>query len=64
MTKVGFIKELQSGDRIILPDGGSEPLRISGHAMLGDFPGPVGPASKADKLVRALVALRKQARKN
>jgi hypothetical protein len=64
MTKVGFIKELRSGDLIILPGGGSETLRVSNGAMLGRLPGAADTASKSDKLLRALVALRKQPRKH
>jgi hypothetical protein len=64
MTKVGFIKELSSGDLIILPDGGAERLRLTNQAMPGRFAGAAGPAAKSDKLLRALVALRKQIRKN
>jgi hypothetical protein len=64
MTKVGFIKELQSGDPIIVPGGGREPLRLSGRRSPGGFPGAADLGSKSDKVLRALVALRKPARKN
>jgi hypothetical protein len=63
MTKVGFIKELTSGDLIILPTGERESLRLSSQTMVGRFPGAAGLAANSDNLLRALVALRKT-RKN
>jgi hypothetical protein len=64
MTKVGFIKELRSGDLIILPDSERQSLRLSSQAMLDRFPGAADPASKSNKLLRSLTALRKQSRKH
>jgi hypothetical protein len=64
MTKVGFIKELQSGDLIILPGGSPETPRFYSQALPGRVPGAAQPARQSEKVLRALIALRKQSRKN
>jgi len=64
MSKAGWLKSLRSGELIIIPRGGRKPLRVP--AFAGHFEDPM---ERPDlprtmrKLVRAMVALKAQARK-
>ena len=61
MTKVRFIKELQSGEPIVLPGGGPASLRLAGSAP---FARVTVSARKPNDVLHALVASHKQRSKN
>jgi hypothetical protein len=62
MTKVGFIEELKSGEMIIVPARGPEFVRFTGQTVDVGF----GETSDrpSDKLLRKLIALRGQDKKD
>jgi hypothetical protein len=59
MIKVRFIKELNSGDPIVLPGRAREPLRFS-LTTLDRLAEALDPAQVSDRVLRALIALRKR----
>jgi hypothetical protein len=62
MTKVGFIEELKSGEMIIIPARGPELVRFSGQTANVSIGGT--PDRPSDKLLRKLIALRGQDKKD
>jgi hypothetical protein len=63
MSKLGLLTSLRSGDFIIIPRGG-EPLRTPAFAgAYGRGADRNDPQRKMRKLLRAMVALKAQARK-
>jgi hypothetical protein len=59
MIKVRFIKELNSGDPIVLPGRAREPLRFS-LAMVNRLAEALDPEPVSGKVLRALISLRKR----